>query len=85
VTYGEDAAPIRSGKALQVMAALRNLALSLFRLAGATNLAAACRHYAAPPHFFIPAIQLTSTVSGRLVSVSTVVSSRNRRPSRATE
>ncbi|SFO46214.1 hypothetical protein SAMN05216207_106521, partial [Pseudonocardia ammonioxydans] len=35
----------RTGAAPQVMAALRNLAISLHRLAGATNIAAALRHH----------------------------------------
>jgi predicted transposase YbfD/YdcC len=57
VTYGEDASAIRSGSAPQVMAALRNLALSLFRLAGETNIAAACRRYAAQPALAFAAIE----------------------------
>jgi predicted transposase YbfD/YdcC len=46
VTYGEDLSQIRTGSAPQVMATLRNLAISLHRLAGATNIAAALRHHA---------------------------------------
>lgn len=57
VTYGEDASAIRSGSAPQVMAALRNLALSLFRLAGEINIAAACRRYAAQPALAFAAIE----------------------------
>ena len=45
VTFGEDASRIHVGAAPQVMASLRNLATSLHRLAGATNLAAALRHH----------------------------------------
>jgi predicted transposase YbfD/YdcC len=45
MTFGEDASRIRTGAAPQVMATLRNLAISLHRLAGATNLAAALRHH----------------------------------------
>lgn len=56
VTYGEDASAMRSGSAPQVMAALRNLALSLLRLAGETNIAAACRRYAAQPALAFAAI-----------------------------
>jgi hypothetical protein len=35
---------------------LRNLAISLFRLAGETNIAAACRRYAAQPALAFAAI-----------------------------
>jgi len=49
VTYDEDRSPIRTGNAPQVMATLRNLAISLHRLSGATNIAYACRHHAARP------------------------------------
>jgi hypothetical protein len=43
VTMGEDASRIRSGAAPQVMAGLRNAAISLLRLAGVTNIAAGLR------------------------------------------
>jgi predicted transposase YbfD/YdcC len=43
VTFGEDACQIRTGTAPQAMAALRNLAIGLFRLAGVSNIAAALR------------------------------------------
>jgi hypothetical protein len=46
VTYAEDPSQIRTGAAPQVMATLRNLPISLHRLAGATNIAAALRHHA---------------------------------------
>jgi len=46
VTFGEDLSQVRTGAAPQVMATLRNLAISLHRLAGATNIAAALRHHA---------------------------------------
>jgi predicted transposase YbfD/YdcC len=45
VTYAEDLSQIRTGVGPQVMASLRNLAISLHRLAGATNIAAALRHH----------------------------------------
>jgi hypothetical protein len=38
-TLGEDLSQIRTGNGPQVMATLRNLALTLLRLAGATNIA----------------------------------------------
>jgi hypothetical protein len=37
---------VRTGAGPQVMATLRNLAISLHRLAGVTNIAAALRHHA---------------------------------------
>jgi len=46
VTFAEDLSQVRTGSAPQVMASLRNLAISLHRLAGATNIAAALRHHA---------------------------------------
>lgn len=45
VTFAEDASRVHVGAAPQVLASLRNLATSLHRLAGATNLAAALRHH----------------------------------------
>ena len=45
VTFAEDLSQVRTGAAPQVMATLRNLAISLHRLAGATNIAAALRHH----------------------------------------
>jgi predicted transposase YbfD/YdcC len=46
VTFGEDGSQIRTGNGPQVMATLRNLAITLHRLAGATNIAKALRHHA---------------------------------------
>jgi predicted transposase YbfD/YdcC len=46
VTYAEDLSQIRTGNGPQVMASLRNLAISLHRLDGATNIAKALRHHA---------------------------------------
>ena len=46
VTFAEDLSQVRTGAAPQVMASLRNLVISLHRLAGATNIAAALRHHA---------------------------------------
>lgn len=43
VTFAEDLSQIRTGTGPAVMAVLRNLAISRHRLAGATNIAAACR------------------------------------------
>jgi Transposase DDE domain len=46
-TMGEDANRSRTGSGPQVLAALRNLAISKLRLDGATNIAAALRRNAA--------------------------------------
>ncbi len=46
VTFDEDRCQIRTGAAPQVMAALRNLVIGLFRLTGARNIAAALRTHA---------------------------------------
>jgi hypothetical protein len=43
VTLGEDASRIRTGSAPEAMAGLRNAAISLLRLLGVTNIAAALR------------------------------------------
>jgi hypothetical protein len=43
VTLGEDASRIRTGAAPEVMAAVRNAAITLLRLSGVTNIAAALR------------------------------------------
>ena len=49
VTYAEDASQVRTRNGPQVMATLRNLAITLFRQAGHANIAAACRHHARTP------------------------------------
>jgi predicted transposase YbfD/YdcC len=49
VTFGEDGSQVREGNVPQVMAALRNAAISVMRLAGWSSIAAACRFYAARP------------------------------------
>ena len=43
VTYREDTSQIRTGNAAHVMASIRNLAISIHRLTGATNIAKALR------------------------------------------
>ncbi len=45
VTFAEDRSRIRTGHGPQVMASLRNLVISILRLAGVTNIAAALRHH----------------------------------------
>jgi predicted transposase YbfD/YdcC len=49
VTFDEDRSQVRTGSIPEVMAALRNLAIGILRHAGATNIAAAGRYYAARP------------------------------------
>jgi predicted transposase YbfD/YdcC len=49
VTFDEDRSQVRCGNIPQVMATLRNTAIGLMRWAGETNIAAACRHFAAQP------------------------------------
>jgi predicted transposase YbfD/YdcC len=49
VTYREDASQVRDGTIAQVMAAVRNTAIGLLRVAGQANIAAATRHYAGHP------------------------------------
>jgi len=44
VTFDEDRSQVRRGNGPQVMASLRNLAISLLRLAGVINIASATRH-----------------------------------------
>jgi predicted transposase YbfD/YdcC len=49
VTFGEDQSQVRCDSLPQVMAALRNTVIGLMRQAGHTNIAAACRRFAAQP------------------------------------
>jgi predicted transposase YbfD/YdcC len=49
VTMGEDASRIATGGGPRIMAGIRNLAISLLRLAGHTNIAKALRHNARKP------------------------------------
>ncbi|WP_459941145.1 ISAs1 family transposase [Deferrisoma palaeochoriense] len=49
VTFDEDRCRVRTGHAPQMLACLRNLVISLLRLAGARNIAAARRTLAAYP------------------------------------
>lgn len=49
VTFAEERSQVRCGNLPQVMAALRNTVIGLMRRAGETNMAAACRRFAAQP------------------------------------
>ena len=49
VTFGEDRSRLRSGAAPQILAALRNLAITLMHRTGSTNIAASRRAFAYRP------------------------------------
>ena len=57
VTYQEDKSLVRTGNAPRVMATLRSLAISLLRLEGHGNIAAANRHHARDPQRTLKLIQ----------------------------
>jgi predicted transposase YbfD/YdcC len=59
VTYGEDQATVRAGRGAQALAAIRNVAIGLLRLAGETNIAAGCRRYHAQPERALAMVGLT--------------------------
>ena len=59
VTFAEDLSQVRTGHGPQVMASLRNLVISLHRLAGATNLARALRHHARDPRRPLRLLKIT--------------------------
>jgi hypothetical protein len=61
VTFGEDKSQVRVGNLPQVLAALRNAAIALIRLAGHASVAAACRFYAARPHQAVKLIKICRT------------------------
>ncbi len=56
VTFDEDRSTVRYGRIPQVMAALRNTAIGLLRALGVTNIAKACRYYAARPQLVLAAL-----------------------------
>ena len=58
VTFDEDRSQVRSGHIPQVMATLRNTAISLLRVGQQPNIAAACRRYAAQPALALAAVGL---------------------------
>ena len=57
VTYLEDKSLVRTGNAPRVMATLRSLAISLLRLDGHVNIAAANRHHARDPQRTLTLLQ----------------------------
>jgi len=56
MTFDEDRSAVRTGHGPAVMATLRNLATSIHRRSGATNIARACRHASRHPLRTIPLI-----------------------------
>jgi len=57
LTYQEDKSLVRTGNAPRVMASLRSLAISLLRLDGQANIAAANRHHARDPQRTLKLLQ----------------------------
>ena len=57
VIYQEDKSLARTGNAPRVMASLRSLAISILRLDGHTNMAAANRHHARDPQWTLKLLQ----------------------------
>ena len=58
VTFDEDRSQVRCGSTPEVMAAFRNTAIGLLRVAGESNIAAACRRLAANPRSALALIGL---------------------------
>jgi predicted transposase YbfD/YdcC len=63
VTYTEDASQARTGTGPHIMATLRNLAISVLRLNGHTNIAAALRYTARKHHRPLELINAVTTTS----------------------
>ena len=59
VTWDEERSQGRCGRIPQGMAALRNTVMGLMRWAGETNMAAACRRFAAQPRAALHLIGIT--------------------------
>jgi predicted transposase YbfD/YdcC len=59
VTYQEDKSLVRTGNAPRVMATLRSLAISLLRMDGHANIAAANRHHARDPQRTLKLLRTT--------------------------
>lgn len=64
VTFDEDRSQVRMGSIPQIMAALRNAVIGVLRQAGETNIAAACRRFAARPWLALPLLGLKLESSG---------------------
>jgi predicted transposase YbfD/YdcC len=63
VAYAEDAPRVRTGHAPRIMATLRNTAIGLLRLSGATNITKALRHHDRRPDKII---RLLTSTNGTL-------------------
>jgi hypothetical protein len=59
VTFDEDRSQGRCGSIPQVMAVFRNTVIGLMHWAGETNIAAACRRFAAQPWSALAIIGIT--------------------------
>jgi len=59
VTFDEDRSQVRCGSIPQLMAAFRNTVIGLMHWAGETNIAAACRRFAAQPWLALALIGIT--------------------------
>ena len=55
--FGEDASPVRCGVIPQVMAAIRNTAMSVLRFAGYTAIADATKYFASKPKLAVNLIK----------------------------
>jgi predicted transposase YbfD/YdcC len=64
VVYAEDASHVRTGNAPRVMATLRNVSISLLRLAGVTNIAAALRHNARKDRRILKHLDMLTSTNG---------------------
>jgi predicted transposase YbfD/YdcC len=58
VTFDEDRSQVRTKSAPRTMATLRNLAVSVLRLAGHKNIARGLRFYAARPHLTLQLLKM---------------------------
>lgn len=61
VTFGEDRSRLRSGHAPQILAALRNLAITLIHRSGSCHIRQTRRHFASCPH---QALALLTSLTG---------------------
>lgn len=64
VVYAEDASRVRTGNAPRVMASLRNVAISLLRASGVTNIAAALRHNARKDRRVLKQLGILTSTNG---------------------
>jgi hypothetical protein len=66
VTFDEDRSQIHTGTAPRTMATLRSTGLSLLRLSGTANIAAALRHHARHPSKIIKLLTSPNHISPTL-------------------